>query len=127
MEETDLEIRKKVGFDLDSLSTFEENREKPEDSEREKILQILLESKDINLKTELSDTEILEISKLQVISNSIVSPSLDLFLLNFKELRVSKNRQGRKEIVGAIQDDETKKGNNFFDQFITDLVGKRPQ
>jgi len=117
-------IRSKIKHDLEGLSTFEEDNENRE-SEREKTLRILLDKKDINLKTELSDKEILEIARLQVISERINSNSLALFLSSFKELRVSKNRQGRKEIIGAMQDDDTKDKHGFFDQFVTDLVGKQ--
>jgi len=127
LDENDIDLRKKVKYNLDSLNQFEEKKTENEDSDRQKTLQILLDTKDINLKTELNDREILEISKLQVVSQRINSVSLALFLSGFKELRVSKNRQGRKEIVGAIQDDDTKKNNNFFDQFITDMIGKKSQ
>jgi len=119
-------VRKKVKHDLQSLTTFEEEVPEEEPSDKTKVLQILLEPENINLKTELIDREIIELARLEVVKDKINSPSLDLFLQSFKELRVSKNRQGRKEIVGAAQDDDVKKSQGFFDQFVTDLVGKRP-
>lgn len=121
IDKEDIKIREKIKHDLDSLSVIEE--EKDNESERQKTLQILLEKKNINLKTELSDDEILELTKLEVINERIHSTSLSTFMSKFKELRVSKDRQGRKEIIGAMQDDETKKGGGFFDQFITDMIG----
>jgi hypothetical protein len=115
---------RKLKTDLASLTQFEEIIE-PTESDSDKVLEILLDRKDINLKTELNDKEILEIARLEVLSTKINSPSLASFLSKFKELRVSKDRQGRKEIIGAIQGNNTKSSNGFFDQFVTDLVGNK--
>lgn len=124
---TDDKIRNKIKNDLEGLMTITETEPENQDSDRDKVMQILLDKKDINLKTELNDVEILEIAKLEVLSTRINSSSLTDFLTKFKELRVSKDRQGRQEIIGAIQDDDTKKSGGFFDQFVTDLVGTRKQ
>lgn len=121
----DIANREKLKTDLEGLTTFEEGKDEPEESDKDKVLQILLDPEGINLKTELNDKEILEISRLHVVAERIGSKSLDSFLKNFKELRVSKGRQGRKEIIGAMQEDDVKKSEGFFNQFVTDLVGSK--
>jgi len=122
----DNKIREKIKYDLDNLTTLEEDV--PEDTPGidEKILEILLNTKDINLKTELNDKEILEISRLEILSQKTNNNVLNEFLTTFKELRVSKDRQGRKEILGAIQDNSTKQQSGFFNQFVEDIIGKKP-
>jgi len=105
------------GTDLKSLVTMGEEKE-----ETINAMSVLLDSTDINLKTELSDKEILEISKLEVLGDRINSGVLNDFLLKFKELRVSKNRQGRKEFIMANDDDGNKDG--LMKTFFNDLMGK---
>jgi len=116
-------IKDKIRHDLNSLTTFEESKIPEEESSNAKILEILLDNKNINLKTEVSDGEILELAKLETVANKLNNNILAQFLTTFKELRVSKNRQGRKEIVGNIREEE-EKSRNFIDQFVGDLAGK---
>ena len=123
-DEETKKLQEKLKYDLNSLTTLEEDKGEIEPSDKEKVLEILLNTENINLKTELNDKEILELARLEIIGLRIHSVSLLSFLDKFKELRVSKDRQGRKEIIGAVQDEDVKKNGGFFDQFVSDLTGR---
>jgi hypothetical protein len=60
-------------------------------------------SKEINLKTHLSDTELKIITKLEFINDSFKMPKLKAIIEDFKQLRVSLNRAGREELVSALK------------------------
>ena len=123
-DEENKRLRHKIKTDIDSLSVIEDEQEE-EQSSKDKVLETLLTRKNINLKTELNDREILEIAKLEVVAERIDSDMISSFLSKFKELRISKDRQGRTEIIGASQDDFTKNRQGFFDQFVTGIGGNR--
>lgn len=108
-------ILNKIKDDLDSLTTI---NEEDEESEKDKVLKLLMDKKDIGLKTELSDQEIMEISKLLVIADRIESDALKQFLKTFQLLRVSKQRQGRKEIIASLKDEESRDKMGFFANFM---------
>lgn len=73
-----------------------------------KIVQELFTSKDINLKTHLSDNEIKLITRLKMIGHIFDIKDMSLLTLEFKELRVSKERLGRMELIKALQPSEDK-------------------
>lgn len=73
-----------------------------------KIVQELFTSKDINLKTHLSDNEIKLITRLKMIGHIFDIKDMSLLTLEFKELRVSKERMGRMELIKALQPSEDK-------------------
>lgn len=119
-EYLDDDVKKKNDYALNSLTQFEEESTPPPENE---VLKKLLDTKDINLKTELSDTEIKEIAKLQVIAGKCRSEILYYFLEEFKSLRVSKNRQGRKEIIGSSLEDKRHLQQGFMGEFMNNIFG----
>jgi hypothetical protein len=94
---------------LDSI-TFPTNQEPP-DLNR-KIVEELFSTKQINLKTQLSDTEIKLMTRLKMIGIIFHIPQMKLLTGEFKELRVSDRRMGRLELVKALNNnqDENKQG-----------------
>lgn len=73
-----------------------------EDKFAMKILETLFTPKDLNFKTDLSDREIKILTKLTVVGHILNMPSLTKLVDEFKQLRVSKNRGGRQELVQAL-------------------------
>lgn len=63
----------------------------------------LKKPKELNLKTHLSDTEIKIIAKLELINEVFKMPRLKNLIEEFKQLRVSKDRLGRDELVSALK------------------------
>lgn len=70
-----------------------------ERSEMDKVVEILLDPKNIGHLTEFSSREITAYSVLYSINKEYELPMLQSFLEKFAILRVSKSRQGRKEFV----------------------------
>jgi hypothetical protein len=89
-------------FGADNLAEQFNIPSEDEDKFAMKILDTLFTIKDINFKTELSDKEIKILTKISVISEMLQSDELRTLVKDFKELRVSKNRKGRNELVQAL-------------------------
>jgi hypothetical protein len=56
----------------------------------------------INLKTELSDREIATITKIQFMQEMYGLHTLENAVMQFKQLRVSKDRKSRGEFINAV-------------------------
>jgi predicted transcriptional regulator len=65
--------------------------------------------KELNLKTELSDTELKIITKLELINETFKMPKLKNLIEEFKQLRVSLKRQGRNELISALKFEQDEK------------------
>lgn len=88
-----------------------------ERSERLKAIQEFYTSKGINLKTDLSNKHIEAIVQIDLINTYLndtwdINLQLDKATTLFKELRVSKDRKGRKEYVESMK------------SFIIDTLGE---
>lgn len=73
-----------------------------EDKFAMKILETLFTTTDLNFKTDLSDREIKILTKLTTLANLLDLSELHTIVKEFKELRVSKARAGRQELVQAL-------------------------
>lgn len=116
LKEIEGEYEKIVDKDVDNLDLLEnvfdkrvtdeqvqEERNKEEsrnDSGR------LLDKKDVEVKTELNDEEILTISKLRFMSERYNIPVLNAFTNNLMMLKISRNRKGRSEFIQGLHADE---------------------
>ncbi|MDY0292681.1 MAG: hypothetical protein RBR02_10150 [Desulfuromonadaceae bacterium] len=65
----------------------------------ERLLEEVYSKKDIELKTELNTAEIIALTQLDAYARRFKSPIAKFVSMRFKELNVSKKRQGRKEFV----------------------------
>ena len=66
----------------------------------------LLDKKDVEVKTELNDAEIVNISKLRFIADRYHVPVLKDFTDNLMTLKISRNRKGRTEFIQGLHADE---------------------
>lgn len=66
-----------------------------------------IDEKNIDIKTELEDREIRQITRLLFISKEFKITGMKKYLEVFMRLRLSKTRQSRKEIVDMIKADLT--------------------
>lgn len=80
-----------------------------------KILDTLFTNKDLNFKTELSDREIKIMTRLTILADLMDLKALKEVVREFKELRVSKQRAGRNELVSALVKAQQEKGINRID------------
>jgi len=78
------------------------NQMENEESEFKRLINEFFNRKNIDLKTELSDNEIKEITRLILLSKILKIGDLKDFVEIFMNLRVSLSRQGRKEFISAI-------------------------
>jgi len=69
------------------------------DEARAKISMILAESKNAKILSDLTDKEITLLSALQTIADQTNNKLLSKFILNFLQMRISRNRKGREEII----------------------------
>lgn len=67
------------------------------------LVKHMLDRKNINLITDLKDSEISIIACLEVIANEFDDDLLKAFLGTFKELKLSRNRASRKELVDIFR------------------------
>lgn len=115
--------------DIDDLPTpglSDALYETTEKSELDKIFAQMLHPDNIHHNTELTQDEITGVSTLYTLYNNFKDKgyplaALEKWLIENLKLRVSKNRQGRKEwvkITTKIQDEQKKTG--FFDNFRRD-------
>lgn len=81
----------------DALAVMEE-----EQTELDKVLELLLDPKNIGHNTELSSNEITAFSVLATMARRHNLPVLKEFLAENLEKRVSKKRQGRKEWIKIV-------------------------
>jgi len=65
----------------------------------ERLLEEVYSTKNINLKTDLTDRTIIALVQLDAFAQKFNSPLAKLVSKNFKELSVSKKRKGRSEFV----------------------------
>ena len=73
------------------------------DSERLQIAKELFTEENIDMKTEMDDREINLISRAEFIKDIFALDSLGIFIDKFERLRVSKKREGRKEFVETVK------------------------
>lgn len=66
----------------------------------------LLDKKDVEVKTELNDAEIVTISKLRFMAERYKIPVLKDFTDNLMLLKISRNRKGRGEFIQGLHADE---------------------
>lgn len=93
------------GGEFDTATSLSDSFNIPSDDEDKfamKILETLFTTTDLNFKTDLSDKEIKILTKLSTLSDLLNLPDLKTIVKEFKELRVSKSRQGRQELVQAL-------------------------
>ncbi len=64
-----------------------------------KIAMILGKSEKIRLLTDIDDAEIKQVAALLVVADVVKDDNLKNFCVNFMELRVSKKRKGRTELL----------------------------
>ena len=76
------------------------------DSERLQIAKELFTGENIDMKTELDDREINLIARAKFIEEVFGLDSLGIFIEKFLRTRVSKARQGRKEFVETVKNQE---------------------
>ena len=90
------------------------------DSERLQIAKELFTGENIDMKTELDDREINLIARAKFIEEVFALDSLGIFIDKFFRTRVSKARQGRKEFVETVKNQEKDNGlaqlGNIFKQ-----------
>lgn len=73
-------------------------------SDEEKVIKELLDtSKSIEAKSDLSASQIVEICKLKHIAKKYKLGDVSSFVHDFMLLSISKDRQGRKEFIEALQ------------------------
>lgn len=82
---------------FDAMAVLDEDK-----TELDKVLELLLDSKNIAHNTELSRNEITAFSTLKTIGTKYDLSVLKEFLAENMVLRVSKGRQGRKEWVKLV-------------------------
>jgi len=88
------------------------------DSEQLQIAKELFTEENIDMKTEMTDSEINAFSRGEFIKEIFTLDSLGLFINKFERLRVSKTRQGRKEFVETVKNQEKDNGmSNFANLF----------
>ena len=80
------------------------------DSERLQIAKELFSEENIDMKTEMSDQEINIFARVEFIKETFKIKSLQLFINKFEKLRISKLRQGRKEFVETMKNEEKTQG-----------------
>lgn len=68
----------------------------------------LFSSQDIDLKTELTNKEILAISKLLFVSKQYNIKNIDVFINKLLRLKISKERRGRNEFIQGLHAEERK-------------------
>ena len=86
-----------------------------DDSVSKKILEELFTTKNLNFKTDLSDKEIKILTRLVVLSDILKLTGLKKLTNEFKELRISKKRMGRNELVEALSRAQERRGGNRLD------------
>jgi hypothetical protein len=78
------------------------------------VLKELFSNKNIKVKSELSDYEISIISRLFILSKLTNRPLLKDVVMEFIELRASKDRKSRAEFVDAHKERKRVEGNNLL-------------
>lgn len=99
--------------DLDLLENVFDKRVTDDDVQREMYLESnkndsgrLLDKKDVEVKTELNDVEIVTISKLRFMAERYRVPVLNEFTNNLMTLKISRARKGRTEFIQGLHADE---------------------
>ena len=80
----------------------------------------LLDKKDVEVKTELNDVEIVTISKLLFVADRYDVPVIKNFVDNIMTLKISRKRQGRREFIQGLHADERSQQPNegFFSRIF---------
>lgn len=78
------------------------------------VLKELFNKKNARVKSELSDYEIKIIARLEILAVLTNRPKIKEVCDHFIELRISKDRQSRKEFVEAHKEMKKDTGNNFL-------------
>lgn len=106
------EIEKDVGG-LDLIENVFDKRVTDADVQREVAEEsnqsnskLLLDKRDVEVKTELNDTEISNMSKLLLVAERYDVPVLHHFCHNMMTLKISRRRQGRREFIQGLHADE---------------------
>lgn len=83
----------------------------------------LLDKKDVEVKTELNDKEIVTISKLRFVADRYDLPVLNDFTNNLMTLKISRNRKGRSEFIQGLHADERREQPD--QSFLSKIFGQR--
>ena len=74
------------------------------DSEKLQIAKELFTEDNIDMKTEMKDSECNTFARAEFIKEIFAQDSLSIFIDKFERLRVSKDRKGRAEFVETVKD-----------------------
>lgn len=70
---------------------------KNESDYKKDLLNLIYDTNNINVKTDLSQDQIMAVARMELFADYYNVSILKSFSQNFKELQISKDRQGRKE------------------------------
>ena len=115
-QEDKAKLEKELAHDVQDLNLVEnvfDKRVTKEQIDQEVEMQnnqsnssALIDKKDVEVKTELNNKEIFSSAKLLLISDRYQVPLLETYLKNVMTLKISKDRQGRKEFIQGLHADE---------------------
>lgn len=95
---------------FDKRVTEQDIEKEKQDIENQASSKNLIDKKDIEVKTELNDQEIICMSKLMLVASRHNAPLLKDFLHNMMTLKVSRHRRGRREFIDGLHAEERRDG-----------------
>lgn len=90
---------------------------------KEKLLSLIYDTTNINVKTDLNQEQVMAVARLELYADYHNIPILKAFTQNFKELQISKDREGRKEATQILAATQSTFGmeeeKNLFDKLVS--------
>ncbi len=111
-------------LDLDGLIS------QTDDNPNNRIISHLFDAKEfekdgIDLRTQLNTRQIADITKLHFLADALDMKTLKSFVVKFMRLKVSQDREGRKELIKAVENTlESSKTNEFMSKWGSVIGGK---
>ncbi|MFB6089159.1 MAG: hypothetical protein ABEK36_05255 [Candidatus Aenigmatarchaeota archaeon] len=109
----------RIDEQLNSIQPLNTNNTNPKE---------LFESKDVEVKTELSSEQVMIISRLKILGEKLKtkydSNMVNNLIDNFLKLQISKDRASRKEFVSSFQSKNDERIGSVLDNFSMNLGNK---
>lgn len=100
-----------------------EEKTSTESDYKEKMLSLIYDTSNINVKTDLNQEQILALARLELFAEYHNIPLLKKFAQTFKELQISKDRKGRQEATQILAATQSMAGleeeRNLFDKLVS--------
>ena len=102
--------------DLENINMSDDEFDITQEANDKVLLALMSEKGSLMMKTDLSDSEITYISHLLYLANAMRLDSWKQYATILMQLKISRHRKGREEIIESLKNYKMSQGSGFINQ-----------